>query len=104
MKRRLSIHLDPHLDDWIRAQAEHDGTSINEQINRMLSLLMRKKEEHRKRLEIQAMQAKIEALRNKKATPEGVAPSARRTTVERKPPGEYDAKCKTTQQETTSPA
>ena len=71
--RRLSVHLEPDIDDWLRSRAETNGRSINQELNDALSTLKRGLDNRRKKQEIAAMQTKIAELRNKKTAPEGAA-------------------------------
>jgi hypothetical protein len=78
--KRLTVHLEPTVDNWIRGRAERSGKSINQELNDLLALLKGKYDQHQQRqaqqnkqAEIDAMKAKIAAIRNQKATPEGVA-------------------------------
>lgn len=71
--KRLTVHLEPDLDDWIRTRAEKSGKSINQELNEMLAILKRGYDQKRKQAEIAAMKAKIEAIRNQKAALQGAA-------------------------------
>ena len=71
--KRLTVHLEPNIDDWIRQRAERSGNSINQEINNMLAILKRGFDQKQKQAEINAMKAKIEAIRNQKAALEGAA-------------------------------
>lgn len=71
--KRLTVHLEPTIDDWLRRKAQRSGKSINQELNEVMLILMKKLEDQRIRQETAAMKAKIEAIRNQKATPKGVA-------------------------------
>lgn len=73
--RQFTARLMPELDDWIRERAGKTGQSINEVLNEMLGILKKGHDRKRKQQEIEAMQAKIAAIRNKKAAPNGAAPA-----------------------------
>ncbi|OQX07927.1 MAG: hypothetical protein BWK73_26795 [Thiothrix lacustris] len=80
--RRLSIHLEPEVDDWIRQLATASGRSINQEINDLLLQWKRKKQQQQQRAAFEATKAKLAAIRNKKAAPEGAAYQPKPRTVE----------------------
>lgn len=78
--KRLTVHLEPTIDGWIRERAERSGKSINQELNDLLALLKGKYDQHQKaqqqnriRQQMEANKAKIDALRNQKAALQGAA-------------------------------
>lgn len=72
--RRLSIHLEPDIDDWLRGLAQASGRSINQEINEMLRQWKRKKQQQQERAAWEATKAKLAEVMNKKAACKQAAP------------------------------
>lgn len=71
--RRLSVHLEPDIDDWLRSLAQASGNSINQELNELLALLKRKKDQQKQREAFEATKAKLAEVLNKKAALQGAA-------------------------------
>ena len=71
--KRLSVHLEPEIDQWIRRLAQASGRSINQELNELLSLVKRKREQQKKREAFEATKAKLAEVLARKTTPKGVA-------------------------------
>lgn len=71
--KRLTVHLEPTIDEWLRKTSKRSGQSINQVLNETMLVVMKKLEDQRIRQETAAMKAKIEAIRNQKAALQGAA-------------------------------